>query len=450
MTARKRSTAVTPAIVKAQVSLPAPGTTSRFMTLANKKGDQRLKSLAKRALFDMYYAAYKGHPIVFAAINKRANVSTMNGFTFVPEEPEGKIDPSRARELRSFFRRSGGRQLIKVLMRDIDIYGECAVWVEKTRGGKPWRARRLHPKYLDPIIDGVNIAEWAYGPVIDAAEPQTFKADEVIHWKDDDPNSDIAGLSKLHPLLQTVATDLYAIEYNGSFFENAAQTGTVFLMKNSSEDEVNRNREWLKEHYTGSKNAHKPLIVEGDVEVKKSVSSPREMEFINGRKLNRQDILAVLGVPPDKLGIMEDANRSSGKESDNTFRTEEIGALQSLLAEGLNDQLILVMYGWDDILFKFNESSLRDQLDLMKLFTEAIRMGVFTINFVRGLLGLEPVEGGDKPFVQTSTGLVPLAPLEDVALSMIERGAGGNAPQPPADLDPFTGMPVDGDGGEDQ
>jgi phage portal protein BeeE len=175
----------------------------------------------------------------------------------------------------------------------------------------------------------------------------------------------------------------------------------------------------MEQNYVGTANAHKPMLLEGDIEVTKSVTSRAEMQFIEGRKFNREEILSVLDIDPSKLGITENSNRSTSKEADNTFRQENVAPLQLVVEEEINNHLLMRLFNVSDTLFRQNESSRRDELDMMKLYGEAERLGVMSINQIKGELGLPKITGGDVHFVQTAAGAIPVEWLDDVAARLI-------------------------------
>lgn len=431
---------VTEEMEKAAISVPAPGI--RFHVL-KKDGNEDDPANARNKITrehkaSIHYEMFRQHPTLRAAIEKIAKVAVSTGYGFQSDPPGGDVSEEKRKDLRMFFRKSNGSQLLRVTYRDLLIFGDAYWWIERARNGKPIRAMRLHPAFVEIKTRGGKVSEYRYSVGMETRDVKKYNPERVIHFKLDDPASDLYGLSLLESLEGIVAVDLNAIKFNGKFFENSAQTGTVFSLKATDAGEIERNREYLEQNYVGTDNAHKPLLLEGDVTVQKSVSTPQEMQFIEGRKMLREEMLEVLDVPKEKLGITEDSNRSTGKESDNTFRQEAIAPLQSIVEEEVNNGLILEMFKWDDIVFTHNEVSTRDSLEMMKLLAESERMGVLSINEIRDRqFGLPGIEGGNEHFVQTAAGLIPLKFLDDIAARMMHPGgdAFGNNPQgwvPPA------------------
>lgn len=438
MSRRRKTQLPTTSIEKALVSVPAPRRSGSLYIVGSGQEQEFRVNPTKRERALVYYEMYRQHPTVRAAVEKIAKTAAGNGFRFVPSEEDGEVPAEKAKYLRTFFRLSNANQLLRLTYKDLTIFGEAYWLIVGAKAGTPVKAMRLHPMYMDARISNGVFTGWRYGPIFETDEAIKYEPEEILHFKLDDPNSDVYGLSPLDSLQHTVASDLFAMRFNKKFFENSASSGLILSMKNSTKEEVERNREWLDQNYVGTENAHRPMILEGDIDIKSSTQKLQEMQFIEGRKFNRQEILSGLDIDPSKLGISEDSNRSTSKEADNTFRQETIAPLQSVVEEEINNAFILTLLGWDDVLFEQEESSSRDRLEMMKLFAEGERMGVLNINEIRGELGKKKVEGGDTHFVQTAAGLIPLELLDDVAMRLItapqvQPGSGvgtENAPKP--------------------
>lgn len=400
----------TDTIEKAEITVPAPG----MRIWALKKNPSRgvdMPSAKHREMAGIFTEMYKRHPWLRATIDKISKTAAAGSIVFQPSDPE--VDPIvlHRTALVKFFRASHGKKLLRSTYKDLLIYGEAFWLIDMTLGGRPTKAMRLHPAHMDAVVDDGDLVQWRYGPFHQDADAIFYEKEVILHFVIEDPDSDLVGLSPLESLQETVAQDLFAMRYNRSFFENAAQTGVIFNMRNATKDEVDRNRIWLEQNYQGAHNAHRPIILEGDIGIERSVSTAQEMEFIELRKLNRSEIFGVLDIAPEKLGLNEDSNRSVGKEADNSFREETISPLQSIVEEEVNDRLILDLFGWDDILFAQEEADKRSRMAEMTIFRDAVRDGLYSRNEVRGELGKKKINGGDEITISTSAGVVPLKRL---------------------------------------
>ncbi len=375
-----------------------------------------------------YTRMYKQHPIVRAVIDKISRTAVATGYQLSPVDSKDELNESNAQKIDLTFRRSKIISLLRQTYQDLLIYGDAFWYILPARDGVPFRFYRIAPQQVNLVIDTETreVTSYITRDPKNGRETQ-YEPDEFLHFKIADPDNDFYGLSPLESLGSTVAQDLFAQTYNESFFANSAQTGIVFNMKNASKEEVERNREFLKKEYTSAANAHKPLLLEGDVEVSKSVSSPAEMQFIEGRRQLTMEILAVFDLPYTKLGgTSESANRSQSAENDKTYRTETISPLQGIVEEVINENLILTTFGIDDVMFEHREVDTRDEATQMKLYIDALTHGIYDLNYIRNQLGLAAIPNGSEPFIQTSTGILPVSQLL------------GGAPQPntPAPAEP--------------
>ena len=375
-----------------------------------------------------YTRMYKQHPIVRAVIDKISRTAVATGYQLSPVDSKDELNESNAQKIDLTFRRSKIISLLRQTYQDLLIYGDAFWYILPARDGVPFRFYRIAPQQVNLVIDTETreVTSYITRDPKNGRETQ-YEPDEFLHFKIADPDNDFYGLSPLESLGSTVAQDLFAQTYNESFFANSAQTGIVFNMKNASKEEVERNREFLKKEYTSAANAHKPLLLEGDVEVSKSVSSPAEMQFIEGRRQLTMEILAVFDLPYTKLGgTSESANRSQSAENDKTYRTETISPLQGIVEEVINENLILTTFGIEDVMFEHREVDTRDEATQMKLYIDALTHGIYDLNYIRNQLGLAAIPNGSEPFIQTSTGILPVSQLL------------GGAPQPntPAPAEP--------------
>jgi len=394
-----------------------PGGTTRFALLGNNRKDEVLH-FNKRQQYGIFYEMYRQHPIVRAAIDKKSTYAISGGFHFIADDPRDKVNESKAARLKLFFRRSSAKQLLRMTYKDLDIFGESFWLVQRSMSQTrtPIKAVRLNPRYVNPIIDDSGrIVKWRYGPLTPRDDAITYDADVILHFRIEDPEDDTKGIAPLHSLQKTVAMDIFAMDYTVSFYENSAQTGVIFIVKSSDGDEAKRNREWLEQNYVGTKNAHKPILLEGDVEIGKSVQTALDMQYMEGRVHNRREICAVLEVDETRLGIYERAVRSGQNSGEDSFYAEVIFPRQQNIEDEVNDNLIWKIFGWDDILFQHREGDQRRKSQEAEIQDRHEKSGRKSINEIRAEMGLGPVTGGEVHFIMTPAGAIPVAMLAKVA-----------------------------------
>lgn len=389
--------------------------------------------------WDTYLQMYKTHPIVRAAIDKIAKSATTSGYQFLPRDTTKPVNAKDVETLSLIFARSSALKVLRATYVDLLIFGDSFWHIVKSRNDAPYSFSRVSPKYVTVVFDtAINDVSQYIIRNADTNQEEAFPAEEVVHFRLYDPDNDIWGLSLLESLKATVTQDLYAQTYNASFFENSAQTGIIFNMRGASNEEIVRNREFLKQEYVTPSKAHRPLLLEGDVKVERSVASPAEMEFVKGREFLRDEILSVLDVPKSKMaGTSDNPNKSTSSESDKSFRVENIMPLQAIVEEVVNEHLLWTGLNIQETVFAHRDVDMRDEKERMDVDVEGMTHGIFTINDLRAQRGLGAVSGGDEPFIQTASGIVP---VKDIAGLLDLQKQQAAAAQQPVDA---TGQPQD-------
>ena len=397
---------------KSHVTVQPPGHGPRFALLGTKNVVNDIALYEKKGQYGIFYEMYRQHPVVRAAIDRKANFASTGGFHYISSVPQetNQVPKEKERELRRFFKESNLRKLLRLTYKDLDIYGESFWTVILNLNGRPLKAMRLNPRFVNPVISDGEVRRWKYGPVMQDDNTITYPAELVLHFVLDDPESDVTGVSPLYALQRAVAQDIFAMEYNENFFKNAAQTGTIFVAKTADAAEAKRAREWIEANYTGAENAHRPLFIEGDVGVEKSVSTRVEMEFLEGRSFLREEIAMVLEVDLEKLGVHNKSNRSVSKEQDEAFSQEAIWPRQVTVEDEINYVLISKLYGWEDIVVEHVEADLRRKAEQVDIWDQHQKMGRMTIDDVLAEMGKPPLPNGlgAVPMIWTPAGTLTL------------------------------------------
>ena len=130
------------------------------------------------------------------------------------------------------------------------------------------------------------------------------------------PYDDYRGLSPLTAAQLSLEQDHYASEYNRNFFINGAQPGGVLESKeNLMQEEFDRLLAQWNDRHQGVDKAHQIGLLEGGLTYKQTGISQADMVFLEGRKSNRDEVLAgIYKVPKSELGI-EQINFSYAKDN---------------------------------------------------------------------------------------------------------------------------------------
>ena len=128
-----------------------------------------------------------------------------------------------------------------------------------------------------------------------------FEAEEVLHFRYPSPTNDYYGHPPIYPLLTSLATELYARQWNKRFFENGAiPPGVLVLPKVMPEKVFESIKNKFIKQYGGVGNRGKPLVLQGGeigADYKAFPGQHRDLEFLQGLDHSRDEVLAVLNVP---------------------------------------------------------------------------------------------------------------------------------------------------------
>jgi hypothetical protein len=102
-----------------------------------------------------------------------------------------------------------------------------------------------------------------------------------------------------------------------------------------SEDQYERLKAELAESFSGSRNAGRPLLLEGGLDWKALSLSPKDMDFMEAKHGAAREIALAFGVPPLVLGIPGDATYANYQEANRSFWRQTVLPLAARTAQSL-------------------------------------------------------------------------------------------------------------------
>lgn len=220
---------------------------------------------------------------------------------------------------------------------------------------------------------------------------------------------------------QSIGVALAAEEYSARFFSNGARPD--FAIKhpgNPGPDQVNLMREkWLERHQGGSR-SHLPAMLTGGADIKELSMSAEDSQLLETRRWQVVDIARLFGVPAHMIGEHEKSSSwGSGIEQLGIgFVRWQLNRHLKPIEQELNRKL------WPRsarYFVEFNRQGLLagDSKAEAEYLSKALggpgTQGYMTVNEVRRIKNLPPMEGGDKliwagekaneePVAETGTG----------------------------------------------
>lgn len=367
--------------------------------------------------FDVFQTMFESTSWVRAVVNVICKAVTARGYSISPSK--AGADPRDAERLQDFFANCNPNdtllEIIDDITRDVYVFGNAFVEVVYGPDGKPrelWNldatSMRVMADEHGAILGYVQVPRYS----LRGQGKVEFAPREIIHFKLGTKGATLYGLSPLASLIMPITVDRYAMVYNRAFFINGAKIKGAFIMKDSAPEQIDRNREYMEARAKNPESAHSDLVLEGDIEFKQFSVAQKDMEFLELREFTRNEILAVYGVPPGKVSIIETGNigAGSGKHQTQTFYEETILPFQMRLAEKLTKLVIRQGFGITDWAFQFNKRAI-DEKDQAEIFSLYIQNGVLTPDEVRRLVAPR------MPEIQKS--LAPSQTLADATRAVV-------------------------------
>lgn len=136
-----------------------------------------------------------------------------------------------------------------------------------------------------------------------------YLPEDVLPIDSYNPKDPLAGLSRLNPARLSLESEFNIAGWNSAFFRSGMKNPLLIQAKGQLNTTQKKEiRSEIVNYYSGVDGAHGALLMSGGVEVKPLVVNPKDVDFIRGKELNREEILAVYGVPPAIVGIFSYAN----------------------------------------------------------------------------------------------------------------------------------------------
>lgn len=162
--------------------------------------------------------------------------------------------------------------------------------------------------------------------------------------------------------------------------------------------------EILDEKYQGAMNAGRPFLADNGLKVKTISINPEDAQMLESRAFSVEEICRFFGVPPHMVGHTEKSTSWGTGLEQQTLGFQKFTLRRRLkrIEMALEKQLLTARDRVEGVTIEFNlEGLLRaDSAARAEFYGKMTGIGAMTINEVRSLENLPPVEGGDVPRMQ--------------------------------------------------
>ncbi len=282
-----------------------------------------------------------------------------------------------------------------------------------------------------------------------AGKTKTWDADPftgegaIVHWKSFNPLDHWYGMSQVEAAAWSVDQHNEASAWNKSLLQNSGSPSgaLTYTPKNNesatlSQQQFERLKSEIAEKFSGTRNAGRPLLLDGGLTWTQMGLSPKEMDWIEGKHVSAREIALAFGVPPYLLGIPGDSTYNNYKEARQGLYEDTILPLLDSLIDHLNMTLV-PMFG-EGLTLSYDEDQIPALAPKRAEKWTAVQAATWlTTDEKREATGYEPIGSAEAEQVLIASSMVPLEGIMDAPDPAGQVDANGD-PILPED----TGKPV--------
>lgn len=301
----------------------------------------------------------------------------------------------------------------RAMLSTFDIYGEAFALKLRDNGGRPIELAPLHPTAMRPHEKAGRIM-WDFEN--ERVHIADIPDEDLFHLYTYNPDSSHRGLSKLESLRATLENEDAALRSQSSFWRRGARPGVALThpgkLSPAAADKLKMRWEQVA---AGADNTGSTVVLEEGMKPELMQISAVEAQYIEARKLNREEVVAGFDMPPPAVHILDHATYSNITEQMRSVYRDTMAPITEFIESELEAQLRGATYrgrstpDFDDAVYAefLLDGVLRGDFEQRAdAYQKAINSGWTTPAEVRKLENLPFIEGSDRLFINST--MIPL------------------------------------------
>jgi len=235
---------------------------------------------------------------------------------------------------------------------------------------------------------------------------------DMIHIKDLTLPGELRGKSRIDLVKEELGLARALEEFAARFFgQGSSTTGIIQFPGNLSREQAKNLVDAFEDGHKGLRRSHRPGILFGGATFQKTGVDPNESQFLESRQFSVEEIARIFRVPPSMIGVT-----TPGAMSYASVEANQLHFLQHTLTPYLakiEGEYSVLLAGRAFIRFSTAGLLRGDIAARNASFSSGLMNGYLSVNDVRRLEDMTPVEGGD-------VYRVPLANIDIEAANLAE------------------------------
>lgn len=313
-------------------------------------------------------------------------------------------------------------RFVNALVHDFAIYDNAYLMKAKLDGSTVGLIR-MPPRLVTPKGDN-----WLTPDEFEFRGQKGTKlipADQVVYFRGYSYDEDV-GTSPLEALRRTLREAWTGGEMREQIMRNGARASGYIQRPNakeagqwSPEARERFKKEWQDQYSGDGPQAGGTPILEDGMTFEAASQTAKELQYIEGRKLTREEVASAYFIPPPMVGILDHASFSNITEQHKMLYQDTLGPWLTMLQDEIALQLIPDFESNPDEFYV--EFNLREKLtgsfeERAASIQTSVGAPWMTVNEARALDNRPPVEGGDeliRPLNVTQNGDQDPVPADD-------------------------------------
>lgn len=237
----------------------------------------------------------------------------------------------------------------------------------------------------------------------------------------------LKGVSRIDEVKQTLGLAKALDEFAARYFSNGANTsGIIEFPGNLTQEQAKDLVDAFEAGHRGLRKAHRPGVLAGGAKFSKTGSDAEQAQMLGSRQFAVEEIARIFRVPPSMIGLNTPGAMSYASVEHNAIQFVRYSLLP--LVAKIEEAHSRLLPG--DVFLRMNMDGLLrgDSATQAQVFSTALQAGYMSVNDIRRLMDMRPVEGGEQVRVPlaninlTAAGLVEERERVEMAAKLVQSG----------------------------
>jgi HK97 family phage portal protein len=293
-------------------------------------------------------------------------------------------------------------RMMDALVHDVCIFDNAFLLKVRDDGDPtPLGLRRVRPGRIIPIGD--DWLEPEGYEIIGSRGRLTVDAGDVVHFRGYNPNDDRLGTPPVESLRQVLSEEWAANVYREQLWRNGARLSGYISRPIDAPEWGPKGRErfrseWQAQYSGDSARAGEAAILEDGMSFVPASVTPRDSQYIESRKLTREEVARSYHVPLPMVGILDHATFTNIKELHKNLYQDCLGPWLENFQQEIELQLLPDLPDTSGVYVEFNfAAKLNGSFEEQAVQLQGAVGGPYMArNEARARLNLPMIPGGDE------------------------------------------------------